>query len=125
MVSLKTARQLALTFEQAEEQPHFEKPSFRVKKKIFLTLNEKLNRACIKLPEIVQDIFTKIDQKMIYPVPNKWGKQGWTLIELKLIKKDFSSEALTASYCHDGPKGLAEERFYEPRLMRSVGGDKC
>ena len=109
MVSLQTARQLALSFEGSEEQPHFEKPSFRVKKKIFLTLDEKKQIACIKLPEIEQDIFCKIDTTLIYPVPNKWGKQGWTLIALKLIKKDLFKEALTASYCHVAPKSLAEK----------------
>lgn len=100
MVSLKTARSLALTFEGAEEQPHFEKPSFRVKKKIFLTLDEPKNIACIKLPEIEQDIFCTIDASMIYPVPNKWGKQGWTFVNLKLIKKELFVEVLTAGYVH-------------------------
>ena len=98
MVSLQTARAIALTFEGAVEQPHFEKPSFRIKKKIFMTLDEPKNIACIKLPEIEQDIFCTIDANMIYPVPNKWGKQGWTLINLKLIKKELFQEALTASY---------------------------
>lgn len=100
MVSLKTAKQLALAFEDAQEMPHFEKPSFRVNKKIFLTLDEKNTRACIKLPEIEQDIFCTIDRQMIYPVPNKWGKQGWTLIELKTIPKKLFTEALTASFVH-------------------------
>jgi len=109
MISLQTARQLALSYEGAEEQPHFEKPSFRVKKKIFLTLDEKNHVACVKLDEIVQDIFCNIDKNIIYPVPNKWGKQGWTLIALKLIKKDLFMEALTASYCHVAPKALADK----------------
>ena len=100
MVSLKTAKQLALAFEDAQEMPHFEKPSFRINKKIFLTLDEKNSRACIKLPEIEQDIFCTIDRQMIYPVPNKWGKQGWTLIELKTIPKKLFTEALTASFVH-------------------------
>ena len=107
MVSLQAARQLALSFEGAEEQPHFEKPSFRVQKKIFLTLDEKNQVACIKLDEITQDIFCKIDKAMIYPVPNKWGLQGWTFVTLKLIKKELFQEALTASYCHVAPKSLA------------------
>ena len=104
MVSLKTAKQLALSFEGAEEMPHFEKPSYRINKKIFLTLDEKNIRACIRLPEIEQDIFSKIDPKMIYPVPNKWGKQGWTFIELKLISKKLFSEALSASFSHVAAK---------------------
>lgn len=110
MISLKTARALALTFEGAEEIPHFEKPSYRVKKKIFLTLDEKNNRACIKLPEIEQDIFSTIDKKMIYPVPNKWGQQGWTFIELKLIKKELFMEVMSASYCHVAKKAKAEKK---------------
>ena len=104
MVSLKTARDLAMTFEGAEEQPHFEKPSFRVKKKIFMTLDEPKNIACIKLPEIEQDIFCTIDANVIYPVPNKWGKQGWTFINLKLIKKELFVEALTVAYSHVAQK---------------------
>lgn len=109
MVSFQTARQLALSYDGAEEQPHFEKPSFRVKKKIFLTLDEKNQVACIKLDEIVQDIFCTPDKTLIYPVPNKWGKRGWTLIALKLIKKDLFKEVLTASYCHVAPKSLSEK----------------
>lgn len=109
MVSLQTARQLALSYEGAEEQPHFEKPSFRVKKKIFLTLDEKNQLACIKLDEITQDIFCRIDQSTIYRVPNKWGLQGWTFITLKLIKKELFLEALKASYCHVAPKALASK----------------
>lgn len=104
MVSLKTASALALTFDGAEEQPHFEKTSYRVKKKIFLTLDEKNHRACIKLPEIEQNIFSTIDKKMIYPVPNAWGKQGWTFVALKLVPKKLFMEVLTASFCHVASK---------------------
>jgi hypothetical protein len=107
MVSLATARKLALSFEGAEEMPHFEKPSFRVKKKIFLTLDEKNNKACIRLDEINQDIFCKIDPTIIYPVANKWGAQGWTYIELKLVSNALLKEALLASYCTVAPKALA------------------
>ena len=39
MVSIDTFRKLALSFDEAVEQPHFEKPSFRVNKKIFATLD--------------------------------------------------------------------------------------
>ena len=100
MVSLQTARAIALTFEGAVEQPHFEKPSFRIKKKIFMTLDEPRNTACIKLSEIEQDIFCSIDAHVIYPVPNKWGKQGWTFVNLRLIKKELFVELLTTSYAH-------------------------
>lgn len=107
MVSLAAARKLAMNFDGAEEMPHFEKPSFRVKNKIFLTLDEKNQRACIRLDEIEQDIFCKIDPAIIYPVPNKWGAQGWTFIELKSVSTALFKEALIASYCTVAPKTLA------------------
>ena len=106
MITIASARKMALTFEEAEEQPHFEKPSFRVNKKIFLTLDEKNNRGCVKLAEIDQDVFHRMNPKVVYPVPNKWGKQGWTLIELKEVEKDFFSDLLVASYCNVGPARL-------------------
>ena len=35
MVAINTFRKLALSFEDATEQPHFEKISFRIKNKVF------------------------------------------------------------------------------------------
>jgi predicted DNA-binding protein (MmcQ/YjbR family) len=98
MISIKTFRQIALSFEGATEEPHFEKTSFRVKKKIFATLSEKENRATIKLTLTEQDLFCIYDKNMIYPVPNKWGKQGWTHINLKTIPKEMCEDALKTSY---------------------------
>ncbi|MBC6489542.1 MmcQ/YjbR family DNA-binding protein [Flavihumibacter stibioxidans] len=78
-LSFDTLRQLALAFPEATEELHFEKTSFRVKKKIFATYDTKNKRACIKLSEIDQDVFSSADRAVIYPVNNKWGKQGWTI----------------------------------------------
>lgn len=87
MVSIDAFRKLALSFPEATEEPHFEKTSFRVKKKIFATYDEVKKRACIKLSEIDQDIFSAADKKNIFPVDNKWGNQGWTLIEMTKDKQ--------------------------------------
>jgi predicted DNA-binding protein (MmcQ/YjbR family) len=50
-------RQIALSFPKTTEQPHFEKTSFRVNKKIFATLNVKHNRITIKLSLKDQDLY--------------------------------------------------------------------
>lgn len=76
MVSINDFRKLAMSLPEAEEQPHFEKASFRVGKKIFATLNVPENRACLKFSELDQSAFCSFDKEVIYPVPNKWGKQG-------------------------------------------------
>ena len=108
MVTIDTLRKLALSFPEATEDLHFEKTSFRVKKKIFAAYDDKLKRACIKLSEIDQDVFSAADKTIIYPVDNKWGKQGWTLIEMEKVHKDLFADALTTSYCEVAPKKLAE-----------------
>lgn len=107
MLSSKAFQKLALSFDEAEEMPHFEKPSFRVKKKIFATLDLKNNRACLKMSPIDQSVFSAFDSSIIYPVPNKWGKQGWTFVELKKVRADIFKDALTCAYCEVAPKALA------------------
>ncbi|MEP6951823.1 MAG: MmcQ/YjbR family DNA-binding protein [Ginsengibacter sp.] len=98
MVGIETFRQLALSFPHTIELPHFEKTSFRVNKKIFATLDVKNNRACVLLTEIDQSVFSAFDKAVIYPVPNKWGKRGATYIELKTVRKNMLTDALTQAY---------------------------
>lgn len=109
MIAIKTFRELALSFPETTEEPHFEKTSYRVKKRIFATYDESNNRACIKLSEIDQDVFSKADPTTIYPVDNKWGKQGWTNIELNKVNEDLFIDVLTTAYCNVAPKKLAEQ----------------
>jgi len=98
MVSIETFRELALSFPDAIESPHFEKASFRIKKKIFVTLSHEKSIACLKLSPIEQSVFCAFDKTIIYPVPNKWGKQGWTFVNLKKVKKSMLKDALTIAY---------------------------
>jgi predicted DNA-binding protein (MmcQ/YjbR family) len=109
MITVETVTKLALSFEETTEQPHFEKNSFRVNKKIFATLDSTAKTVCVKLTEIEQSVYSKIDPATIYPIPNKWGKLGWTSIELKRIKKELLVELLTKSYCNVAPQKLAKK----------------
>ena len=98
MVSIKNFRELALSLPETEERPHFEKTSFRVRNKIFATLSEETYLAVVKLSDIDQSVFCSFDKTIIYPVDNKWGKQGWTVIDLKKVRKDMLKDALTTAY---------------------------
>jgi predicted DNA-binding protein (MmcQ/YjbR family) len=107
MMSLEEVRALALSFPEAEEQLHFEKPSFRVRKKIFATLHVQQNRAVLKLSEEDQSVFGAFGKKdVFFPVPGAWGKQGWTFVDLKKVRKDMFRDALTQSYSNVAPKKL-------------------
>ena len=98
MVDIASFKSMALSFPETVELPHFEKASFRVKNKIFATLDIANQKACLKFSEIDQSVFCCIDTAIIYPVANKWGKQGWTLVELKKVKKPLLKNALSKAY---------------------------
>jgi predicted DNA-binding protein (MmcQ/YjbR family) len=109
MISINLFRELALSFPETTEEPHFEKISFRVKKKIFATYNAAVHRACVKLSAIDQDVFCKTNLNIIFPVDNLWGKQGWTLIDMNDINEAVFIDALTTAYCQVAPARLANK----------------
>lgn len=109
MVTIALLRKTALSFPEATEEPHFEKTSFKVKKKIFATYDAIANRACLKLSEIDQDVFCAVDKTIIFPVNNKWGKQGWTLVEMSKVQRDLFVDVLETAYCEVAPKKLADK----------------
>lgn len=98
MVPIEEFRKLAMSFPDATEEPHFEKISFRIKKKIFATFDEKNNQAVLKLNEIDQSVFCASSAKIFYEIPNKWGKQGWTIVELSRVRPEMFEDALIRSY---------------------------
>jgi hypothetical protein len=48
------------------------------------------------------------DKTIIFPVDNKWGKQGWTFIDMSKVKEELFIAALTTAYCEAAPKKLSE-----------------
>jgi predicted DNA-binding protein (MmcQ/YjbR family) len=109
MISIHLFRQIALSLPETTEEPHFEKISFRVKKKIFATYNSVAQRACVKLSAIDQDVFCKTNLNIVHPVENHWGKQGWTLIDLNKVHEDVFIDALKTAYCQVAPIKLADK----------------
>ena len=108
MVEIESFRTLALSFPESSEAPHFEKTSFRAGKKIFATLDLKNNMACVRLSPIDQDVFSAFDKSIIYPLANKWGRQGWTMVDLKKVRMDLFKDMLTCGFCTVATKRLAD-----------------
>lgn len=106
MVNYNLLQKAALSFAETTEEPHFEKTSFRVCKKIFATYNQKENRACIKLSPIDQNVFASFGKNIFVPVPNKWGLQGWTLVNFSDVPEEMFLDALTCAYNEVAPKRL-------------------
>lgn len=92
-------RDMALSFPGTEENPHFERAAFKVvKHRIFATLHEASLTANIKFSPADQRVFCKFDKKSVYPVPNKWGEQGWTTFELKSVPSELILDALNTAH---------------------------
>src|SRR3569623_137048 len=99
MVDLETARQIALSQPDAEEFNHFGRPAFRVKnKRVFATLWPNENRMMVKLSVIDQSVFHAFNPTLFYPVPNKWGLKGATLVELSKVRRDMLEDAVHTAW---------------------------
>jgi hypothetical protein len=95
-------RKLALSLPEAEEQAHFDKPSFRVRGKIFATLWEKEKRAVLKLSLEEQDAFVKMQPEVFAVTP--WGHQGWTSVELARVDRALFGKLLVEAWRRIAPK---------------------
>ncbi|NJM93343.1 MAG: MmcQ/YjbR family DNA-binding protein [Cytophagales bacterium] len=94
MISNQEFVQLALSFPGSEEHPHFDRRAFKVvKKRIFATLHEPSRSANLKLSAVDQSVFCHFGPA-VYPVPNKWGQQGWTTFELDKVPRELMADAL-------------------------------
>lgn len=108
-MKIDTVREIALSFPETNEEPHFEKSSFRVKKKIFATYDQKNNTVNLKLDPADQDVFSAFDRSAVHPVDNKWGLQGWTVFHLDTVHPEIMKDALKCAYIEVAPKGLSEQ----------------
>ncbi len=107
MVTIENLRTLAMALTEVTEAPHFEKSSFRVRKKIFCTVNQEKRQAVLKLNENDQSVFCAYDPEAVYPVAGAWGKKGWTIFELSKTHADLFTDALHTAYRTVAPKKLA------------------
>ena len=109
MITSKTVGTLALSFPETDEHPHFDRKAFRVRKKIFATLDEKRKRVMVKLNLTDQSVFCSFNDSVIYPVPGGWGMKGATYIELSKVSRSMLKDALTVAYCTTAPPKLAKK----------------
>jgi hypothetical protein len=91
-------RKLALSFQGTTEAPHFERTSFRVGTKIFATLMEKTGVATLRLTPEQQTVFIEMERKAFAAVTGKWGKQGWTYLNITMAAESTIKDALESAY---------------------------
>jgi len=106
MLSWQTARKLALSLPEAEEQPHFDKPSFRVRGKIFATLSALDARVTLKLAPADQMALATLNGDAIRAVEGYWGRVGWTEVKLDRTHAEELKGLLLQSWRQAAPKRL-------------------
>lgn len=98
-MNVEDLRAMALSFPNTEENPHFDRAAFKITgKKIFATLHEASGSVNLKLSIEDQSAFCTYGKGAIFPIPNKWGLQGWTTFALKSLPKKLMKDALTTAY---------------------------
>ena len=79
------------------EKPHFEKIGYSLEGKLFATVDAKHTLGCVKLSLESQNQFIGIN-KAVYPVPNNWGKKGWTYLNLLIIPESLLAKIIQTVY---------------------------
>jgi hypothetical protein len=103
MATGKDLRRSALSLEGTTEAPHFERAAFKVAR-IYVTLAADGRTANFKFTPDEQEFKCMMAPEAFAPVPNAWGKQGWTAANLSKLSLPELKSALETAWAHGVPK---------------------
>ena len=102
MATGKDLRRIALSLQGTTEAPHFERTAFKVAR-IYVTLAPDSRTANFKFTPDEQEFKCMMAPEAFAPVPNAWGKQGWTTVTLAKVKAAELKAALETAWQHALP----------------------
>lgn len=103
MATDKDLRRLALSLTGTTEAPHFDRAAFKVAR-IYVTLAADGQTANFKFTSDEQELKCLTAPDAFAPVPNAWGKQGWTMATLAALSIQELRIALEIAWRHTVPK---------------------
>jgi hypothetical protein len=103
MASAQEFRRMALALEGTSEAPHFDRAAFRVAR-TYATLSADGLTANLKLAQDEQELKCLAAPEAFVPVPNKWGRQGWTTATLAALDSEQLAHALELAWRHALPR---------------------
>lgn len=102
-------RALALSLPEALEHPHFDRPSFRVRGKIFVPLppvgEDGIAKVVLKLPLLVKESLRQTDPAVIVSLGN-WDKGGWTQLDIGRMDEARLADLIRLAWRQVAPKTL-------------------
>ena len=106
MATGKDLRRIALSLEGTTEAPHFDRAAFKVVR-IYVTLTADGHTANFKFSPDEQEFKCMLAPAAFAPVPNAWGKQGWTTATLSAMTIADLKAALDMAWRHALPQKKA------------------
>ena len=92
-------REIALSFQGAEERSHMGVPDFRVGGRIFATLAmQQQGYGNLMLTPELQKSLISAAPEVFLPVPGGWGRMGATHIRLSVANETQLTEALRTAW---------------------------
>jgi hypothetical protein len=111
MATPAALRAIALALEQAHEEPHFERTSFRVGKKIFATMTANGSEAMVKVapPEKLEALLAS--KPKVFFGYGGWTTKGGALgVRLDAIEPELLKELVVASHAQIATKTRAKTK---------------
>jgi hypothetical protein len=99
MTTGKDLRRIALSLEGTTEAPHFDRAAFKAAR-IYVTLEASGRTANFKFTPDEQEFKCMMAPDAFAPVPNAWGKQGWTTATLSKLSAADLKGALEMAWQH-------------------------
>jgi hypothetical protein len=99
MATGRDLRRIALSLDGTVEAPHFDRAAFKVAR-IYATLAPDGRTANLKLRPDEQEFKCLLAPEIYKQVPNAWGKQGWTTVNLTKLGARELRNALEMAWRH-------------------------
>jgi hypothetical protein len=99
MATAKDLRRMAMALEGTSEAPHFDRAAFKVAR-IYVTLAADGRTANFKFTPDEQEFKCMMGAEAFAPLPNAWGRQGWTAAKLSALSTADLKSALETAWRH-------------------------
>ena len=103
-VTAATAREIALSLEDACEAPHFHRVAFRTPRKTFATLDAEACDLNLMFDPELRDFYCEREPAAFRPVSGGWGRMGATRCDLAVVDAPTLRSALEAAHRLAAPK---------------------
>ncbi|MBS4196936.1 MmcQ/YjbR family DNA-binding protein [Lederbergia citri] len=120
MNTVENVRAFVISLPEVEERDHWGKPSFRVRNKIFVTIQEDGTSLIVKTTQEDRMVYTELDPS-IFSVPTRYSNLNYMVVRLDLISQVELRGLLIKGWSLVAPKSLVNnldvKSYLEPGIL--------